>query len=129
MSAAPEVQEPVAAVAPAGDNPSHHGGHSNASLEPKKTATLRMEAGATASADPPLPYEDAPPLPDEPPPDQVDDGWEAFLDEAKHAYYFYNHRTGVSQWENPRVPQATAYTHVAHNRFAIFLHFFCPSPA
>ncbi|KAL1974756.1 hypothetical protein VTN31DRAFT_4960 [Thermomyces dupontii] len=52
--------------------------------------------------------EEAPPLPDEPPPGTEDDGWEAIWDPNTQAYYFYNRFTGVSQWENPRVPEATS---------------------
>ncbi|KAH7396176.1 hypothetical protein BKA66DRAFT_402973, partial [Pyrenochaeta sp. MPI-SDFR-AT-0127] len=61
--------------------------------------------------DPPLPDEEAPPLPDEPPPSDDDDGWEPKWDYNANAWYFYNNRTGHSQWENPRVPAATAYSH------------------
>jgi hypothetical protein len=52
---------------------------------------------------------EAPPLPDEAPPDNTaeDDGWEAFTDPASQRYYFVNRFTGLSQWENPRVPTAT----------------------
>lgn len=58
---------------------------------------------------PPLPDEVPPPLPDEAPPAQAkDDGWEAIWDENHYAYYFYNRFTGVSQWENPRVPDTAA---------------------
>ncbi|KAJ5573478.1 uncharacterized protein N7459_007905 [Penicillium hispanicum] len=58
---------------------------------------------------PPLPDEVPPPLPDEAPPSQVeDDGWEPVWDANAQAYYFYNRFTGLSQWENPRVPNATA---------------------
>ena len=58
---------------------------------------------------PPLPDEVPPPLPAEAPPAKVeDDGWEPAWDATAGAYYFYNRFTGVSQWENPRVPQATA---------------------
>lgn len=58
---------------------------------------------------PPLPDEpvpgEAPPLPDEPVPvSEEDDGWEAIQDPSTFQYYFVNKFTGVSQWENPRVP-------------------------
>lgn len=56
---------------------------------------------------PPLPDEQAPLLPDEAPPD---DGWDAIWDHAAQNFYFYNRFTQASQWENPRVPEAT---HVA----------------
>lgn len=59
------------------------------------------------SEQPPLPKEVPPPLPDEPPPDAEDDGWEPVWDQSAHAFYFYNKHTKVSQWENPRVPEAT----------------------
>ncbi|KAJ5145840.1 uncharacterized protein N7515_000404 [Penicillium bovifimosum] len=56
---------------------------------------------------PPLPDETAPPLPEETAPAQTeDDGWDPIWDGHAQAYYFYNRFTGVSQWENPRVPQA-----------------------
>ncbi|EED18032.1 WW domain protein [Talaromyces stipitatus ATCC 10500] len=61
---------------------------------------------------PPLPDEEVPPLPDEAPPGQEeqqgDDGWEPVWDANAQAYYFYNRITGVSQWENPRVPDAAS---------------------
>ncbi|OKL64717.1 hypothetical protein UA08_00341 [Talaromyces atroroseus] len=66
------------------------------------------------SEGPPLPDEEVPPLPDEAPPGQgvegagSDDGWEPVWDGNAQAYYFYNRITGVSQWENPRVPAASA---------------------
>ncbi|KAJ5562458.1 hypothetical protein N7461_001219 [Penicillium sp. DV-2018c] len=56
---------------------------------------------------PPLPAETVPPLPEETAPtQQEDDGWDPIWDGNAQAYYFYNRFTGVSQWENPRVPQA-----------------------
>lgn len=48
-----------------------------------------------------------PPLPTEAPPGQeADDGWSAEWDATHQAWYFYNRFTGVSQWDNPRVPTA-----------------------
>ena len=61
------------------------------------------EEGASA---PPLPDEVPPPLPNEVPPGE-DDGWEPVWDANAQAYYFYNRFTGVAQWENPRVPDAS----------------------
>lgn len=56
---------------------------------------------------PPLPEEEGPPLPNEAPPGQVkDDGWDPVWDDNAQAFYFYNRFTGISQWENPRVPVA-----------------------
>ncbi|KAF3479758.1 uncharacterized protein GIQ15_06734 [Arthroderma uncinatum] len=64
--------------------------------------------GVKDDAQPPLPDEEVPPLPDEPvPADVEDDGWDAMWDDNAQAYYFYNRVTGLSQWENPRVPDAT----------------------
>lgn len=60
------------------------------------------------AAAPPLPDEVPPPLPDEAPPAKPeDDGWEPAWDHVAQKYYFYNRFTGVSQWDNPRVPQAS----------------------
>ncbi|KAH0828368.1 hypothetical protein AYO21_00504 [Fonsecaea monophora] len=62
----------------------------------------------TPEANPPLPTEeDPPPLPVEAPPTQpVDDGWEPVWDDHAQAFYFFNRFTKVTQWENPRVPEA-----------------------
>lgn len=58
---------------------------------------------------PPLPDEVPPPLPDEElPAPAEDDGWEPVWDANAQAFYFYNRFTSLSQWENPRVPDATA---------------------
>ena len=48
-------------------------------------------------------------MPNEAPPgtQQQDDGWEPVWDDTSQAYYFYNRLSGVTQWENPRVPEAT----------------------
>lgn len=62
---------------------------------------------APAGADgPPLPDEPIPPLPEEEPPasEEQDDGWAPIWDETAQAFYFYNRFTGVTQWNNPRVP-------------------------
>ncbi|KAH8805805.1 WW domain protein [Xylogone sp. PMI_703] len=55
---------------------------------------------------PPLPEEPIPPLPNEelPSTEEADDGWAPIWDEANQAFYFYNRFTGVTQWNNPRVP-------------------------
>ncbi|KAL4988755.1 hypothetical protein BDW68DRAFT_176571 [Aspergillus falconensis] len=72
-----------------------------------------QEEGETKESDaPPLPDEVPPPLPNEAPPGE-DDGWEPVWDANAQAYYFYNRYTGVSQWENPRVPNAAAATAAA----------------
>jgi hypothetical protein len=74
--------------------------------------TQHSEVSETAenddSAAPPLPDEVPPPLPDEASPAKPeDDGWEPAWDHIAQKYYFYNRFTGVSQWDNPRVPQAS----------------------
>ncbi|KAJ5494957.1 hypothetical protein N7539_000073 [Penicillium diatomitis] len=58
---------------------------------------------------PPLPDEVPPPLPDEAPPGKAeDDGWEPVWDATSQAFYFFNRFTGLTQWENPRVPEGAA---------------------
>lgn len=73
----------------------------------ERASSERRDEGNQEEEDtepPPLPDEDAPPLPNEPLPGQEDDGWDALWDDSSQAYYFHNRFTGVSQWENPRVP-------------------------
>lgn len=67
------------------------------------------EGKAGASDAPPLPDEAIPPLPAEAPPGAVeqDDGWAPIWDETAQAFYFYNRFTGLTQWSNPRVPEAS----------------------
>lgn len=82
-------------------------------------ASTHKDEGATGA--PPLPDEpipgpgptaagnhgdNAPPLPTEAPPEQADDGWEPQWDATHSAWYFYNRFTGLTQWDNPRVPTA-----------------------
>ncbi|KAE8374246.1 hypothetical protein BDV26DRAFT_270429 [Aspergillus bertholletiae] len=82
-----------------------------ASEEVNKGDDLEHEEGQEEEGDasaPPLPDEEVPPpLPNEAPPGD-DDGWEPVWDANVGAYYFYNRYTGVSQWDNPRVPEAEA---------------------
>ncbi len=59
----------------------------------------------TSPGAPPLPEEAAPPLPMEAPPVE-DDGWDPVWDPNAQAYYFFNRFTQLSQWTNPRVPEA-----------------------
>ncbi|KAL7903161.1 hypothetical protein HDV63DRAFT_113869 [Trichoderma sp. SZMC 28014] len=63
---------------------------------------------------PPLPNEavpDGPPLPNEPVPQKAeDDGWDCQWDANSQSWFFYNRFTGKTQWENPRVPDASAAT-------------------
>jgi hypothetical protein len=77
-------------------------------LLPNEQPPLPKEQPPLPDEQSPLP-EEAPPLPDEAPPsDSADDGWQPMWDERAQSYYFYNRFTNVSQWENPRVPEATA---------------------
>lgn len=76
----------------------------------KATETQNVDAlptGAGASVAPPLPDESIPPLPTEAPPGttEQDDGWAPVWDETAQSFYFYNRFTGLSQWDNPRVPE------------------------
>lgn len=77
--------------------------------ERKQEDEEEVEEGEEAGEDsaPPLPDEVPPPLPNEAPPGK-DDGWEPVWDANVQSYYFYNRLTGVSQWENPRVPDPSA---------------------
>ncbi|RMZ80234.1 hypothetical protein DV738_g2900, partial [Chaetothyriales sp. CBS 135597] len=78
----------------------------------RKDSPVRSDPEAPPLPDetPPLPDE-APPLPDEAPPtEKADDGWQPIWDEAAQAFYFYNRFTQVTQWENPRVPNASQET-------------------
>ncbi|KAH7054246.1 WW domain-containing protein [Macrophomina phaseolina] len=79
------------------------------SPEPESSETSHPADPAATNDAPPLPADEVPPpLPDEEPPAQQDDGWEALWDHNVAAYYFYNRHTGVTQWENPRVPEASS---------------------
>lgn len=87
----------------------------SASPQSERPSTPQEKDADKDVEQPPLPDEQAPPLPDEPPPlpadappaESEDDGWQPMWDERAQAYYFYNRFTNVSQWENPRVPEAT----------------------
>ncbi|KKY22244.1 putative ww domain protein [Diplodia seriata] len=80
------------------------------SLDPESSEHPESTDPSAATSDaPPLPTDEVPPpLPDEEPPAQQDDGWEALWDQSVGAYYFYNRHTGLTQWENPRVPEASS---------------------
>jgi len=95
-------------------------GHEDSSavlVQASKESAMDGNSSHNAEADPPLPDDEAPPLPDEPPPSEEDDGWEPKWDYNAGAYYFFNNKTGVSQWENPRIPTASTF-HGAYDRFA-----------
>jgi hypothetical protein len=72
---------------------------------------------SVAREGPPLPYED-PPLPEEALPH--DDGWVAMQYESTGYWYYQNRFTGITQWENPRVPETTPYNYASYARFAIY---------
>jgi hypothetical protein len=124
---------PTASGSP-NENPSRDDDH-KLSASPARSpseeegAVSDRSEGAVSEDDPPLPDEEAPPLPDEPVPDAGDDGWEPRWDNTAQAWYFYNNKTGVSQWENPRVPVATSASYPSYDRFANKCRLICPSPA
>lgn len=125
---------PTASGSPNEKNPSRDDDHKR-SASPARSpaeeegAVSDRSEGAVSEDDPPLPDEEAPPLPDEPVPDAADDGWEPRWDNTAQAWYFYNNKTGVSQWENPRVPVATTASYPSYDRFANKCRLICPSPA
>lgn len=82
---------------------------------PDEQPPLPNEGPPLPNEAPPLPAEQ-PPLPDEAPPTE-DDGWEPVWDATAQAYYFYNRLTHATQWENPRVPDASSSAGVGtHDR-------------
>lgn len=87
-------------------------------------ASENRDQDETDAANPPLPDEEAPPLPVEPIVVDTNDGWEAKFDYVVNDWYFYNHWTGKTQWENPRVPEGIPESHVTYDRFANFYHLF-----
>jgi hypothetical protein len=92
----------------------------SATADPLEASTSRSNTPPTSEAQedqqkrspdgsdaPPLPDDLPPPLPNEAPPDHAeDDGWAPVWDDHAQAFYFFNRFTNVSQWENPRVPEA-----------------------
>ncbi|KAI9732008.1 MAG: hypothetical protein M1834_004459 [Cirrosporium novae-zelandiae] len=76
--------------------------------ESEEEGLVRQDEDAKHHQDsePPLPQE-VPPLPNEAPPSEAeDDGWQPVWDDSAQAFYFFNHFTRVTQWENPRVQPA-----------------------
>ena len=87
----------------------------SADLEQREESEMPKSGDAQeddAAEAPPLPSEPVPPLPSEAPPD---DGWDPVWDENAQVYYFYNRFTKATQWENPRVPDATQAPGVANH--------------
>jgi hypothetical protein len=82
------------------------GEHSEGSTNANNTENAQRAENAEDADEPPLPDEEIPPLPQEPLP-QEDDGWQPVWDATYQAFYFYNRFTGLRQWENPRVPEAS----------------------
>jgi hypothetical protein len=78
---------------------------SDASEETTKSDGHTSKDTANSEEAPPLPEEEAPPLPDE---ELPDDGWAPVWDENAQAFYFYNRFTHATQWDNPRVPEASS---------------------
>lgn len=99
------------------------GHEEGAAASPAEQTASSQHQGNAQAADPPLPDEEAPPLPDEAPPDLEDDGWEPRWDNNANTWYFFNRRTGHSQWENPRVPEASANNPGPLDRFANYRQF------
>lgn len=71
---------------------------------------LPSEEPPLPNEEPPLPNESEPPLLSEAPPstESKDDGWAPVWDATAGAFYFHNRFTQATQWENPRVPEASA---------------------
>ncbi|KAH6638762.1 hypothetical protein C7974DRAFT_121114 [Boeremia exigua] len=120
---ADEVKPSPAEPAHPSESTSHDDGHehgrSASPAAPPATderASRERSEGAISEDNPPLPDEEAPPLPDEPVPDENDDGWKPCWDSNANAWYFYNSKTGASQWENPRVPEATTTSYAPYDR-------------
>ncbi|KAI1191657.1 hypothetical protein F5B17DRAFT_381621 [Nemania serpens] len=89
---------------PSSDKPAQAPSASAAEPENLKASSEEKPTAAPATDN-----SDAPPLPDEPLPDKLpppaqDDGWECHWDPAHQAWFFHNHITNESTWDNPRVP-------------------------
>jgi hypothetical protein len=90
----------------------HQGDRRPSTPEVADVKPVNREASYGSGSSAPLPYDGgAPPLPDEPVPDAEDDGWEPRWAHEAGAWYYFNHKTGISQWENPRVPTASNTSH------------------
>ena len=80
----------------------------NAASPQNSEKDVEQSPSREKDAVPPLPDDQPPPLPTEAPPSNAeDDGWAPVWDDRAQAYYFYNRFTHATQWENPRVSEAT----------------------
>lgn len=133
-----EVQgapSPAASHSEEGEVRSESGPEEGEQRDGGHTQTPSKEPEPSTDA-PPLPDEplpgaasttegEAPPLPNEAPPQNADDdGWSAEWDAANQKWYFYNRFTGVSQWDNPRIPATEASSSSAAAAAAV-----APAPA
>lgn len=76
----------------------------------QETTALHPNAPAvneTESTEQPIAqdFEASLPQANPPLPQQIDDGWDPKWDDTYQAWFFVNRFTGVSQWQNPRVPE------------------------
>jgi len=96
-----EVQE----IVPASAVPTVASGVQEPNEQPNDHS-VSTEDNTTENTTTPLSGDEGPPpLPNEAPPD---DGWAPLFDEKAQRWYFYNRFTHATQWENPRVPEATS---------------------
>ncbi|KFY09995.1 hypothetical protein V492_05259 [Pseudogymnoascus sp. VKM F-4246] len=113
----PDVAEGAEHDVPSAELTEHNATSSSEQPQPETELPEEPTAGAKSrkgkepedTSAPPLPDEE-PPLPDEEPPaqEEEDDGWAPVWDATAGSFYFYNRFTQATQWENPRVPDATA---------------------
>ncbi|KAF4580957.1 WW domain-containing protein C2F3.14c [Ophiocordyceps camponoti-floridani] len=99
--------------APAADALSVGSAAAEPRLDSKEDVKNTGEGKVTALPDGTSNDDENPPLPDEAAPQAEDDGWSCQWDTTHQNWYFVNRFTGVSQWENPRVPDNGAATSTA----------------
>ncbi|OAA58554.1 WW/Rsp5/WWP domain protein [Niveomyces insectorum RCEF 264] len=88
----------------AGGSDSESDGSSGRERRKTPTPSPKPAVEEATAAEPPA----LPPLPNEPlPAVHDDDGWDPMWSDAHQAWYFFNRFTQQTQWENPRVPEAT----------------------
>lgn len=108
--------EPLPAASPRRSESTSHDHGSDRKASPA-VSPAKEEGASSERSEGAVSEDDDPPLPDEPVPDAVDSYWEARFDNNSGAYYFYNSMTGVSQWQNPRLPEPTS-NYTSYDRFA-----------